>query len=49
MEKLNNSNYNFNYQSVTNDEYLKIHNLSNSSNIINDESLLTSKLTFKKK
>ena len=43
------TDYEFNYQSVSNDEYLKLHNLSNSSNIINDESLLTSKLTFNKK
>ena len=42
-----NSNYN-NYQSVTNDNYLKIHNLSNSSPLINDESVLTSKLTYSK-
>ncbi len=42
------SNYNINYQSVTNDNYLKIHNLSNSSPLINDESVLTSKLTYSK-
>ena len=42
------SNYNINYQSVTNDNYLKIHNLSNSSQLINDESVLTSKLTYSK-
>ena len=40
----NNNKINFQYQSVTNDEYLKLHNLSNSSKIISDESLLTSKL-----
>ena len=39
---------NINYQSVTNDNYLKIHNLSNSSQLINDESVLTSKLTYSK-
>ncbi len=44
----NNSNYNFSYQSVTNDNYLKIHNLSKSSSLINDESVLTSKLTYSK-
>ena len=45
--KINNSSqYNFSYQSVTNDNYLKIHNLSNSSPLINDESVLTSKLTY---
>ena len=43
-----NSNYNINYQSVTNDNYLKIHSLSNSSPLINDESVLTSKLTYSK-
>ena len=42
------SNYNFNYQSVTNDNYLKIHNLSNSSPLITDESLLTSKFNYSK-
>ena len=42
------SKYNINYQSVTNDNYLKIHNLSNSSPLINDESVLTSKLTYSK-
>ncbi len=42
------SDYEFNYQSVSNDEYLKLHNLSNSSNIINNESLLTSELSFNK-
>ncbi len=39
-------NYNFQYQSVTNDEYLKLHNLSNSSEIINNESLLTSNFYY---
>ena len=43
-----NSSYNIKYQSVTNDNYLKIHNLSNSSALINDESVLTSKLTYSK-
>ena len=43
-----NSSYNINYQSVTNDNYLKIHSLSNSSPLINDESVLTSKLTYSK-
>ncbi len=42
------SNYNFSYQSVTNDNYLKIHNLSKSSPLINDESVLTSRLTYSK-
>jgi len=44
----NKSNYIFSYQSVTNDNYLKIHNLSKSSPLINDESVLTSKLTYSK-
>ena len=38
-----------NYQSVSNDNYLKIHNLSNSSSLINDESLLTSEFNYSKK
>ena len=42
------TDYDFNYQSVSNDEYLKLHNLSTSSNIINNESLLTSELSFYK-
>ena len=42
------TDYDFNYQSVSNDEYLKLHNLSTSSNIINNESLLTSELSFNK-
>ncbi len=42
------SKYNFSYQSVTNDNYLKIHNLSNSSSLINDESVLTSRLAYSK-
>tara|TARA_B100000925_G_scaffold190447_1_gene144047 strand:+ start:174 stop:2507 length:2334 start_codon:yes stop_codon:yes gene_type:complete len=42
------SSYNFSYQSVTNDNYLKIHNLSNSSPLITDESLLTSKFNYSK-
>ena len=44
----NNSKYSFSYQSVTNDNYLKIHNLSKSSPLINDESVLTSRLTYSK-
>ena len=42
------SKYNFSFQSVTNDNYLKIHNLSNSSPLISDESVLTSKLSYSK-
>ena len=44
----NGPSYNLSYQSVTNDNYLKIHNLSKSSPLISDESVLTSKLTFSK-
>ncbi len=40
-------NYNFQYQSVSNDEYLKLHNLSKNSIIITDESLLTSNFNIK--
>ncbi len=40
---------NFSYQSVSNDNYLKIHDLSKSSSLIKDESLLTSQLNFSKK
>ena len=39
----------FSYQSVSNDNYLKIHDLSKSSALIKDESLLTSQLNFSKK
>jgi len=40
--------FNFKYQDVTNDDYLKIHNLSNSSLIIESESLLTNQLNITK-
>jgi len=40
--------YNFKFQNVTNDDYLKIHNLSNSSPIIENESLLTTQLNIEK-
>ena len=43
----NGNTYDFQYQSVTNDEYLKLHNLSNSSDIISNESELTSKFYIK--
>ncbi len=42
------SKYEINYQSVTNDNYLKIHNLSKSSPLITNESVLTSKINFSK-
>jgi len=40
--------FDFKYQDVTNDSYLKIHSLSNSSPIIENESLLTTQLNIKK-
>ncbi len=43
----NGYDYDFQYQSVSNDEYLKLHNLSKSSTIITDESLLTSNFNIK--
>ena len=42
------SSYKLNYQGVSNDNYLKSHNLSNSSSLINDESLLTSEFNYSK-
>ena len=42
------SNFSINYQSVTNDNYLKIHNLSKSSPLIKNESVLTSKINYSK-
>ncbi len=41
-----NTNFNFKYQDVSNDDYLKVHNLSNSSSLIENESLLTSQLNI---
>ena len=43
-----NTNFNFKYQDVSNDDYLKIHNLSNSTSIIENESLLTTQLNISK-
>ena len=43
-----NTKFNFKFQDVTNDDYLKIHNLSNSSPLIENESLLTTKLDITK-
>jgi len=40
--------FNFKFQDVTNDHYLKMHSLSNSSPLIEDESLLISKLNLSK-
>ena len=42
------SKYSIQYQSVTNDKYLKIHNLSTSSPLIKNESVLTSKINYSK-
>ncbi len=39
---------NFKYQDVSNDDYLKLHNLSTSSILIEDESLLTNNLNITK-
>ena len=41
-----NTNFNFKYQDVSNDDYLKIHNLSSSTSIIENESLLTTQLNI---
>ncbi len=40
--------FNFKYQDVSNDDYLKIHNLSNSTSLIENESLLTTQLDVAK-
>ncbi len=40
--------YDFKYQDVTNDNYLKIHSLSNSSSIIENESLLSTQFKITK-
>ena len=42
------SKFDFKFQNVSNDDYLKIHNLSNSSPLIKNESLLTTQLDIKK-
>ncbi len=42
------SKFDFKFQDVSNDDYLKIHNLSNSSPLIENESLLTTQLDIKK-
>ena len=43
-----NTTFNFKYQNVSNDDYLKIHNLANSSPIIENESSLTTNLNIAK-
>ena len=40
--------FNFKFQDVSNDDYLKIHNLSNSTPLIENESLLTTQLDIAK-
>jgi len=40
--------FNFKYQDVSNDDYLKIHNLSSSTSLIENESLLTTQLDIAK-
>ncbi len=42
------TNFNFKYQDVSNDDYLKIHNLSSSTSLIENESLLTTQLNITK-
>ena len=42
------SDFHLSYQGVSNDNYLKIHNLGKSSSIIDDESVLTSKFSYAK-
>ncbi len=42
------TNFDFKFQDVSNDDYLKIHNLSSSSPLIENESLLTTKLNIEK-
>ena len=42
------TNFNFKYQGVSNDDYLKVHNLSNSTSLIDNESLLTTQLNITK-
>ncbi len=41
-----NTKFNFKYQDVSNDDYLKIHNLASSSSLIENESLLTTQLNI---
>ncbi len=43
------TNFNFKYQDVSNDDYLKLHNLSSSTSLIENESLLTTQLNILKK
>ena len=40
------TNFKFKYQDVSNDDYLKVHNLSNSTSLIENESLLTTQLNI---
>ena len=42
------TNFNFKYQDVSNDDYLKVHNLSGSTSLIENESLLTTQLNITK-
>ena len=42
------TNFNFKFQDVSNDDYLKVHNLSSSTSIIENESLLTTQLNIAK-
>ena len=47
-KKIDGLNINFKFQDVSNDNYLKLHNLSNTSDLIVDESLLTTELNISK-
>ena len=48
IKKIDGLNINFKFQDVSNDNYLKLHNLSNTSDLIVDESLLTTELNISK-
>ena len=48
IKKIDGLNINFKFQDVSNDNYLKLHNLSNTSDLIVDESLLTTELNIAK-
>ena len=43
------TNFKFKFQDVSNDDYLKLHNLSGSTSLIENESLLTTQLNITKK
>ncbi len=45
----NKTNFKFKYQDVSNDDYLKLHSLSSSTSLIENESLLTTQLNITKR